>query len=453
MGKYVIEDKENFQFKVNREAFTSQEILEKERDAIFSKCWIYIGHESEVENKGDFHRRSVAGRELLFTRSQDDEVRAFYNSCPHRGALVTREACGNAKVFRCFYHAWSFNNKGELVGMPDKEGFTNDHNCDGSKNLATVTRLESYRGFYFVNFDDNAISLEEYLAGAKEYLDLVADQSEVGMEVLTDPQQYSVRANWKLLGENSVDLYHAVPTHKTYFDIVATRGGTKDKGDFLGAGRALGNGHAVMEYRSAWGRPIAKWIEGYGAEAKVEIDAIYARLVERFGEERADRIATSNRNIWIFPNLVINDIMAITVRTFYPQEPGYVEATGYALAPKLESETFRAVQPAVADLQRRPPGAVVEQRIGIELGDDPAAIAELLDRGRRGLAGVHPRVECDDDRRGDDLDRFDQPVQRHRASIRVRADAARGRRRGYDPPMLPSKPATRSAPWLPRGAS
>ena len=64
MGKYVIEDKENFQFKVNREAFTSKEILEKERDAIFSKCWIYIGHESELENKGDFHRRKVAGREL-----------------------------------------------------------------------------------------------------------------------------------------------------------------------------------------------------------------------------------------------------------------------------------------------------------------------------------------------------------------------------------------------------
>ena len=64
---------------------------------------------------------------------------------------------------------------------------------------------------------------------------------------------------------------------KHYFDIVATRGGTKDKDDFLGAGRAFGNGHAVMEYRSAWARPIGKWIEGYGAEAKVEIDAKYAR--------------------------------------------------------------------------------------------------------------------------------------------------------------------------------
>ena len=279
----------------------------------------------------------MGGRNLIFTRSQDGVIRAFYNSCPHRGALVTREAHGNSKVFRCFYHAWSFNNQGELVGMPDKDGFPNDHNCDGSKNLATVQRLENYRGFMFVNFDNDAISLEDYLGNAKEYIDLVADQSEAGMEVLSDPQEYSVRANWKLLGENSVDLYHAVPTHKTFFDIVATRGGVAEAGDFLGEGRDLGNGHAVMEYRSAWGRPIGKWIEGYGEEGKKEIDQINARLVERFGEERAERISKNNRNIWIFPNLVINDIMAVTVRTFYPIEPGYLEVTGYHLAPKNET--------------------------------------------------------------------------------------------------------------------
>nr|WP_295970730.1 aromatic ring-hydroxylating dioxygenase subunit alpha [uncultured Bacillus sp.] len=344
MGKYVNENLQNLTFKVNREAFTSKEVLEKEREAIFGKCWLYIGHESELANHGDFHRRKVGGRELIFTRSSDGVIRAFYNTCPHRGALVTREKCGNGKVFRCFYHAWSFNNKGELVGMPDKEGFPIDHNCDGSKNLQIVKRLENYRGFYFVNYDHYAVSLVEYLAGAKEYLDIVADQGEAGMEVLTDPQQYSVRANWKLLGENSVDLYHAVPTHKTYFDIVATRGGAKSEGDFLGAGRDLGNGHAVMEYKSAWGRPIAKWIDGYGVEAKKEIDRIYARLVEKFGQERADRIAHQNRNIWIFPNLVINDIMAVTIRTFYPIEPGYLEATGYAIAPKLESDHFRGVR-------------------------------------------------------------------------------------------------------------
>jgi p-cumate 2,3-dioxygenase subunit alpha len=300
MSKYVHE--EELSFKVNRNAFINKDILELEREAIFSKCWLFIGHESELENKGDFHRRKVGGRNLLLTRSQDGVIRAFYNSCPHRGALVTRESCGNSKVFRCFYHAWSFNNQGELVGMPDKAGYHNDHNCDGSKNLKTVENLDSYRGFIFVNFDENAVSLSDYLGNAKEYLDLVADQAEAsenpqGMEVLADPQHYSVRANWKLLGENSVDLYHGVPTHKTYFDIVATRGGTMEKDSLVGEGRDLGNGHAVMEYYSAWPRPVGKWIEGYGEEAKEIIDNNIKTLEEKFGPDRAHRIAKKNRNI------------------------------------------------------------------------------------------------------------------------------------------------------------
>ena len=159
MGKYIKEDLEKFIFKVNRKAFTDTDILELERGRIFSKCWLFIGHESELENKGDFHRRKVGGRNLLFTRSQDGEIRALYNSCPHRGALVAREQSGNTKVFRCFYHAWSFNTQGELVGMPDKQGYHNEHNCDGSKNLVEVERIESYRGFeYLSTTNKDAIS-------------------------------------------------------------------------------------------------------------------------------------------------------------------------------------------------------------------------------------------------------------------------------------------------------
>ena len=123
MEKYIYEDKQKHKFLVDRRVFTEQEILEKERDRIFSKCWLYIGHESELPKKGDFKRKKVGGRNLLFNRGQDGIIRALYNSCPHRGAMVCREHSGNSKVFRCFYHAWSFDNKGELVGMPDKNGF------------------------------------------------------------------------------------------------------------------------------------------------------------------------------------------------------------------------------------------------------------------------------------------------------------------------------------------
>jgi p-cumate 2,3-dioxygenase subunit alpha len=341
MKKYIVEDKLNSEFLVHRSVFTEQEILEAERDEIFNKCWLFIGHESEVQNKGDFHRKKVGGRNLLFTRGNDGVIRALYNSCSHRGALVCRENKGNSKVFRCFYHAWSFTNKGELVGMPGKEAFPETFNCDGAKNLQEVARFEHFRGFYFVNFDKNAISLEDYLGNAKEYLELIADQSDLGMEVLEEPQQYSVRANWKLLAENSVDSYHGMPTHKTYFDIVATRGGELSKEDLKGVGNDLGNGHGVVEYKAPWGRPVAKWIPAWGEEGKRETDEIKAKLTEKFGEERADRIASFNRNLLIFPNLVINDIMAITIRTFYPTEPGYMEVTAYALAAKGETDQFR----------------------------------------------------------------------------------------------------------------
>ncbi|MDP4104246.1 MAG: aromatic ring-hydroxylating dioxygenase subunit alpha, partial [Bacillota bacterium] len=68
MSKYIKEDLQKCIFKVNRKAFTDSAILELEREAIFSKCWLFIGHESELPNNGDFHRRKVGGRNLLFTR-------------------------------------------------------------------------------------------------------------------------------------------------------------------------------------------------------------------------------------------------------------------------------------------------------------------------------------------------------------------------------------------------
>ena len=332
---------EKSEFLVHRSVFSDKEILARERAEIFGKCWLYIGHETEIPEKGDYKRKKVGGRNLLFVHSEDGVIRALYNTCPHRGALVCRENEGNSRVFRCFYHAWSFKNDGELVGMPGKDGFPEDFNDCGTKNMKAVNRLESYRGLMFVNFDDDAISLEEYLGNAKEYIDLVVDQSEFGLEALGGVQEYSVRANWKLIAENSVDLYHGMPTHKTYFDIKQSQDADLKRVKLEGKGIQLDNGHAVMEYLAPWGRPIAQWTPIWDEELKKDMEKIKERLIERFGEERADRIANSNRNILIFPNLVINDIMAITARTFYPTSPGYMEVIGYSFAPKGEADAQR----------------------------------------------------------------------------------------------------------------
>lgn len=328
-------------FQVARKAFTDSAILDAEYDAVFNKCWLYVGHESEVARKGDFVRRIVAKRNLIFNRDTSGTLNAFFNTCPHRGAEVCREPKGNAKHFQCFYHGWIFSAEGKLKSLPGADRYSADFKSQDRGNLVPVPRFENYRGLCFVNFDQDACSLEDYLGNAREYLDLVVDQSAEGMVVISGQQDYAIRANWKLLVENSNDGYHAATTHATYLDYLANTHAKGNEVALKGIGRELGGGHAVVEYTAPWGRPIANWIPSWGEEGRREMDAIHARMVERHGKDKADRICFKNRNLLIFPNLVINDIMALTFRTFYPAAPDYMNISGWALAPSAESEWAR----------------------------------------------------------------------------------------------------------------
>jgi p-cumate 2,3-dioxygenase alpha subunit len=332
MGKknYIIDNKEECKFLVNRKTFVDPEILVEEQEKIFSKCWIYVGHESEIKNSGDFHTRNVSGRPIIFTRDDDGLVHVLLNTCTHRGSLVCRGDNGNCKTFLCTYHAWSFKTNGALVGVPLEASYPKSFNKK-DYGLHKV-RSESYKGFVFCNYDDNAISLEEYLGEAKLYLDYVADQSDVGMEVLKGTQKYAIRANWKLLGENSIDGYHVAYNHKTYLEYLTDEGQDVSKG-LYGQGKSLGNGHAVMEYEAPWGRPIAKAQANWDEETKERIATLRAKIVERVGEEKAHMMCDVSRNVWIFPNLIINDIMSLTIRTFNPISPDYMEVTAWALGP------------------------------------------------------------------------------------------------------------------------
>lgn len=337
----VSENQELGHFRVSRKAFTDTSIFAAEYDALFDKCWLYLGHESEVAKNGDFIRRKVAKRNLIFNRDTTGKLNAFFNTCPHRGAEVCREHKGNSKHFQCFYHGWIFGADGKLKNLPGADRYNASFTEQGRGHLVPVPRFENYRGMCFVNFDPNACGLEEYLGNAKEYLDLVLDQSEAGMSILSGQQDYAIRANWKLLVENSNDGYHAATTHATYLDYLANTHAKGNEVALVGVGRELGGGHAVVEYAAPWGRPIANWIPVWGEQGKKELDAIHAGLVARHGREKADRICFKNRNLLIFPNLVINDIMAITFRTFYPTAPDYMNVSSWALGPVNESDWAR----------------------------------------------------------------------------------------------------------------
>jgi len=341
----VIDNQQDGLFRVHRQVFLSQEILEREKERIFARCWIYAGHESEVPTPGDFCARRVAGRPVILVRGEDGLVRVLLNTCTHRGALVCRAPRGNARTFQCPYHAWTFNTRGELIGIPGEDAYSAAFD---RKELALgrPPRVESYRGFVFINLDPGAESLVDYLAGAKEYIDLVCDQSAAGMEIVSGAQLYSIRANWKLLVENSIDGYHGLSTHQRYMAFLGEIGGMDlaTVTRLRGVGKSLGNGHSVIEYEPPWGRPIARWAPYFGEEKKAHLHALQQRLEERFGRTWAYRIAQTSRNLQIFPNLIINDIMAVTVRTFFSVTPEYMEVSAWALAPKDESIEDRALR-------------------------------------------------------------------------------------------------------------
>ncbi len=339
---YVKEDPARGIFRVSRRVFVEPEVLARERRQIFDRCWLYLGHESEIAQPGDFLTRSVGGRELIFTRGKDRVVRAFFNTCPHRGAMVCREKQGNGAMFRCFYHSWAFNLEGKLVNRPGDECYTAEARVGGQHDLVAAPQFEHYRGLYFVHFQRSSESLATYLAGAVEFIDLVMDQAETGMEIVGGTQEYSIDANWKLLCENSFDGYHGIPTHATYFDYLQSRAGQLvSRSLSTGQAHDLGNGHAVVEYSAPWGRPIALAVPAWGAAGEQEVALVKARLEEKFGLQRAARMALMNRNMVIFPNLVLNDIMAVTVRTFFPAGPARNLVNAWTLAPREESATMR----------------------------------------------------------------------------------------------------------------
>lgn len=341
----VRDERAAHRFRVHRRVFVDRRILELERQRIFGRCWLYLAHASEVARPGSFVARDVAGRPLLLTRDRDGRLNAFYNTCTHRGAMVCREKSGRQTAFACPYHGWSFDNRGVLINMPGREALPAEANADGSLNLRPVQRLEEFRGFVFVCFDPDAEPLVDYLADAADYLAYVADQGPDGMEIVGGTQEYSAHANWKMLQENSADGYHGLATHSTYFDYLQSRDGTQRRNPIGATGgvRNLGNGHAVGESvgEMLWGRPYARWTPGWGEGCRGDVEAVAAEIFQRLGPERGNVVVNGDRNLLIFPNLVVNDIMAVTVRTFQPIAPDHMQINSWTLAPIGESRSSR----------------------------------------------------------------------------------------------------------------
>jgi p-cumate 2,3-dioxygenase subunit alpha len=337
-------DPERARFLVHRSAYASAEVFAEEKRRVLRRSWIVLGHDCEIPNKGDFIVRPVIDRELIFNRDVNGRVNAFFNTCRHRGASICREPRGNQKRFVCSYHGWAYRSSGELTGQGTTEGYDTNFNEDGFYDLGRVPRLEQRAGFWFVCLDAGAPRLDDYLDGAGPLLDEIAAHSAAGLRVVRGCHEYEIKANYKLICENSYDGYHLNITHASYVDYM--RSMVKGLGplDIRGCARSLGNGHACFELRIPTGRPVAQWLPVWGEEARLEIEAKRQELEQRLGAEKAERIAHVNRNMVLFPNSIINDQQTILMRTVTPMAHNRMIIRAWSFGPADESPTLRRIR-------------------------------------------------------------------------------------------------------------
>jgi phenylpropionate dioxygenase-like ring-hydroxylating dioxygenase large terminal subunit len=213
IGALVEEDQ------VHKAVYTDEDVFDLEMDRIFGHAWIYVGHESQIPNTGDFHRALVGRESVVLIRGEDGKPHVLYNRCPHKGAALVVTPDGNAGRFlRCPFHGWNFRCDGRLLSVPAREGYENTRldTRDPQYSVKRVARYASYRGFVFASLAEEGPSLEEFLGGISLTIDNFCDRAPEGeVEVAGGVFRVKQRSNWKIFFENLNDTSHPMVTHES----------------------------------------------------------------------------------------------------------------------------------------------------------------------------------------------------------------------------------------------
>ena len=211
-GAHALVDTTNGE--ISREIFVNEDIYREERERIFARAWLYVGHESQIRNPGDYFVSKMGAESVILARDVAGKIHVFLNSCAHRGMKVCRYDEGNTKAFRCPYHAWTYKTDGTLIGVQDYENAYQPPFDKSKWGLMEVAQLANYMGTIWATWDKDAPSFEDYLGEARFAFDhgLCAwDGGDGGTELLGSVQKWKVPCNWKFIAENfSGDWLHGV---------------------------------------------------------------------------------------------------------------------------------------------------------------------------------------------------------------------------------------------------
>jgi phenylpropionate dioxygenase-like ring-hydroxylating dioxygenase large terminal subunit len=311
--------------------FNDPDVFALEREKVFARSWVYLGHESEIPEPGDYVLRYIVDDPYVVVRSTDGTIRALHNHCRHRGMQVCRSELGNASNFRCPYHGWTYRNDGTLAGVPVKKQAYGDALDMSRLGLVSIAQLDIYNGLIFGCQDPDQVPLAEWLSDMTWYLDLFTTRSPAGLEIVGAPQRWTVDVDWKVAGENFVgDSYHTLMTHRSMVEL----GQAPRDPKYAMYGEQVhipGKGHGAMLIGAPPGTDLPPFW-GYPEDA-IERARGSIPTQEQFDVAYETRIMLGS----VFPNLSIHNpirrpdhhyegsVPMMTLRTWNPIGPGKIE--------------------------------------------------------------------------------------------------------------------------------
>jgi phenylpropionate dioxygenase-like ring-hydroxylating dioxygenase large terminal subunit len=349
--------------------YVSQERFELERDRIFRRAWLAVARVEETPNPGDFIRRDIPTlrSQVLIVRGQDGVLRAFHNTCAHRGVALVCDQAGSTDSFRCPYHAWVYGTDGALRSLPAAAEFPHvDKERDG---LAPI-HLDCWNGFVFLNFADQpAQTLAEFLGEFGTQFETLpfADYPHV-----TAIKQ-DVDANWKHISNAFTEGYHLGVLHKkTLGGSVFTR---ENPFYHYYAPRVYGPHTAMTGDRNAEWSPSAPVLQFTLANGAPNPGAGSRPSIADHPGINPARITNFNLEVLnVFPNTQIQIVGdSFLWYQYWPLGPGKMhwEARIYAAAaPRTYAQEFAEahIQAASRDVLTEDSSMSRLQQIGLESG-------------------------------------------------------------------------------------
>lgn len=361
--------------RVHGSVYTRQDIFDAEMKRIFGAGWVFLAHESEIPEPGDYVTRNIGGQPLVMSRGRDGVIRCFYNRCTHRGNMLCRSESGTGQYIQCPYHGWKFASDGALMGVPKRAGYgTRFKELGDDLSLAAIARLDSYRGFVFGMLSDDGSELADHLGHAAGSIDRLLDLSPSGgLDLSVGWVRHRVLANWKSIFENQVDGYHALYVHQSVYDAISPARVDYGTKELRLAVRDLGGGHSEIDYRDEY-RRLDREFGWFGNIARSKVPRYIEDMEATNGDGARQILVDGPPHTVLYPNLFLAELNIMMFEPIGPAETiVHTIPTLLADAPEMNER-----------IRRRAEGAMGPA--GFLIADD----ADMAERNQIGLAAGHP---------------------------------------------------------------